>query len=131
MQIKGEVTFLLNTDGAKIEVYDQDANVCILKIDIGPEEVLKMLGRQGHVKCDARVYDNNFAKIGKTHENKDFVFEIENRPYSARYSDQELKELADSQLTDGWVSDCYFGSQNSRFTKDGKEYARAVIRRWI
>jgi hypothetical protein len=30
----------------------------------------------------------------------------------------------------GWIARTYFGSQNSFFTKNGKQYARCTIERW-
>ena len=56
----------------------------------------------------------------------DKIYEI------AKKSNQlELQKIAQSHLSDGWIADAYFGSQNSFFKKDGKQYARATIRRWL
>ena len=31
----------------------------------------------------------------------------------------------------GWTSDDYFGFQHSFFMKDGEEWARVTVRRWV
>lgn len=30
-----------------------------------------------------------------------------------------------------WIPDAYFSSRNSYYSKNGKTYARTIIRRWI
>ena len=69
-------------------------------------------------------------KIGKKHENKYFEFEI---AYSKSKEDLTLacNEALFQQGMHEWEADNYYGSQNSFFSKDGKDYARVVIRRWV
>lgn len=86
------------------------------------------------VESDREVH--GLDRVGKKQENKLFEFELPKdfkREYFKGRADQEieLQQLAQSQLSDGWIAENYFGSQDSFFTKDGKKYARVTIRRWI
>lgn len=128
MKIKGQLTLLINRDYTEIEVHDKNANTCFTRIRLTPEQLSAALSRQGYVDCELQVY--GLDKIGKTHECKSFEFAIP--PDLAKTSkEKELAELAQSQLTDGWVAEEYFRSQNTFFEKDGVQYARCTIRRYV
>ena len=87
-----------------------------------------VLSRQGCVDCECITGD--LCKIGKKHENKYFEFEV---TYSSSEDDLALacNEALFREGMHEWVSDNYYRSQNSLFKKDGKNYARATIRRWV
>jgi len=80
------------------------------------------------VECEIEV--RGLEKIGKKHENKRFEFEIPRDLASSR-NESELQKLAQSLLKDGWIAERYFSSQDSFFKKDGVQYARCTIRRWV
>jgi hypothetical protein len=124
-KLKGQITLISNKDGAILQLRDCNSTIGFLEIYIKPEDLCHLIGGQGRVDCDFDIYLDN--RIGKKHENKKFEFEIESRDLFSH----ELKAIADSQLTDGWIADKYFSSQDSFFTKDGKQYARCTIRRWV
>ena len=44
---------------------------------------------------------------------------------------KKAKEYCLSHCDTGWIPDNYFNSKNSFFTKNGQDYARCTIRRWI
>lgn len=88
---------------------------------------------------------NNFKQfVNEQYQNENFIL-WGNLPLSAKNDITEnlrdnIKYLqsnywnSESFFAQGmheWVSDNYFQSQDSFFSKDGKNYARAVIRRWV
>lgn len=128
MNIKGQITIRISGDGATIEIDDKNASTRILNITLTAEQLCKAMGRQAHVECDIEV--GVLERVGKIHENKDFEFQINESFASSKFS-KELQQIAQSELTDGWIAETYFSSQNSFFKKDGKQFARVTIRRWI
>lgn len=128
MKLEGRISIIINRDETTIEIEDENANVRFLKITLTPKQLSAALSRQADVKCEIEV--RGLEKIGKTHENRDFEFEIPNGLAGSK-NESELHKLAQSLLSDGWIADRYFSSQNSFFKKNGVQYARCTIRRWV
>lgn len=128
MKLQGRISILINREYTTIEVEDENANARFLRITLTPEQLSASLSRQMAIECEIEV--NELFKIGKKHENKSFEFEIPNELESSR-KEFELHKLAQSLLSDGWIADKYFSSQNSFFKENGKKYARCTIRRWV
>ena len=132
--MKGNITILVDGQGARIEVEDESSGIRFLKINLSAEQFMACLGRLSMVKCDLELHGLN--QIGKTLEVGKHEFKIPAELYNRRYEepdyfDKAAQELAQSQLTDGWIADSYFGSQGSFFQKDGEQWARVTIRRWV
>ena len=127
MKIKGKISILINRDYTTIEIEDDTANARFLTIKLTPEQLSEALSRTMCVDCEVEV--RGLEKVGKTHENKTFEFEIPKELASSKHS-KKLQEISQSLLTDGWVSEGYFSSQNSFFIRDDKQMARCTIRRW-
>lgn len=134
MKIQGDITLLVSSDGASIELRDREANITFAVLNISAADFCAALSRQAHVKCDIDLY--SIDRLGKKHECKKFEFKLPdgfNRSYGEDRKAQDimLGEFAQRQLTDGWISESYFSSQDSFFSKDGENWARVVIRRWV
>ncbi len=133
MKIKdARINFFVNDEYTTIELIDNDASVVFAKVVLTPHQLSRAFSRGAYTNCEIDVF--GIEKIGKTHENKDFVFEISNiGKYNNKVDDLVLLCIAELKLQgmEEWVPDGYFSSQNSFFSKDGKNYARATIRRWI
>jgi hypothetical protein len=128
MKLEGRISVLINRDETTIEVEDENANARFIKITLTPEQLSAALSRQMAVECEIEV--KGLEKIGKKHENKTFDFEITSELANSR-NENELQKLAQSLLNDGWIAERYFSSQGSFFKKDGVQYARCTIRRWV
>lgn len=128
MKIKGNISILIGAESTRIEIGDSDACTQFLRIDLNPEQISRCLSRQAMVECEITL--TGLDNIGKKMENKTYSFEIPEEIYDKRDS-EKLRELAQSKLTDGWIADSYFRSQNSFSIIDGKHIARVTIRRWI
>ena len=128
MKLEGKISILINPDKTTIKIEDYNANIRFLQIELTPEQLSAVLSRQSSVKCQIDV--NGIDRIGKKHENKYFEFIIP-KELSSSSKVNELHDLAQSLLSDGWIADKYFSSQNSFFKKDEFQYARCTIRRWV
>lgn len=132
MKIEGRFTLLVNDGNCFIEVKDHEAGITFLKIQLDADEYMRVLSRQAPVECVLDIV--GVDKIGKKIEVDRFEFKAF-RPIDFHNKIEEyqtqLQELAQSQLKDGWIADRYFGSQDSFFQKDGEQWARATIRRWV
>lgn len=129
--IDPKITVLINADGATIEIYDTPSSTMLIEVKLTNDQLASALSRLSHTPCEASVY--GLDKIGKKHENTSFEFEIPEGLGSANSSALNqlcLKALKAADMED-WKPDSYFGSQDSFFKKEGKNYARAIIRRWI
>ena len=127
MKLKGKISILINREYTTIEIEDDNANARFLTIKLTPEQLSEALSRTMCVDCEIEV--KGLEKVGKTHENKSFEFEIPKELASSR-NENQLQTIVQSLLTDGWISDGYFSSQNSFFVRDGQQMARCTIRRW-
>lgn len=128
MERKGKISILINREYTEIEIKDDLANVTFVKVRLTPEQFSAALGRLAYVNCELDL--RGLDKVGKKHECKTFEFEI---TYSKTKEDLALacNEALFAQGMYEWVSDNYFRSQNSFFKKDGKDWARCTIRRWV
>ena len=131
--MKGKITILINRDSTTIELVDDASDVRFLEIKLTAEQLSAALSRMSMTDCEftTRLLD----VIGKKHENKTFEFKIPDTLNSNRYrnksADSQLADYADTLLSDGWKAEGYFGSQNSFFKKDGENWARCTIRRYV
>lgn len=129
--IDGRVSLLVSGDGATLEIHDSNASCVILRAEFTAEQFCAMLGRLAMVKADLKVYD--LSKVGKTHQNKRFEFEILESQANSKNA-AILTNIAQRHLDaegEGWVVDSHFSSKDTFFKKDGIQFARATVRRWI
>jgi len=133
MDILASVTLLVNPDGVIFEIGDEKAGVQILSIDISQSDFMSLLGRDRYVKMNAKIA--NLDKVGKKMEVDSFEFElpVEASGYELRkkWAIENVQNALIAAGKSDWEADKYYGSQKSFFTKDGKPFARATIRRWI
>ena len=130
MIINGRINLLISAEKTVIELIDEDSITTFARFVLNPEQLSMALARHGH--CDvtsAEVF--SLEKVGKIHENKSFEFELPEWYNHYKQDKPKLAEYCNSLLNDGWVTSDSFSSQNSFFSKDGKSYGRATIRRWI
>lgn len=130
MKIKdAAITMLFNEDGLKIELHDQASSTTFASVKLTSEQVTAAFSRICHTDCSIEVF--GLDKINKTMENEYHVFEIPDSLKGYNPDVNELHKLAVASVPEGWTPDKYYGSKGSLFQKDGKQYARVTIRRWI
>ena len=129
MKIEASLSILFNNGIIELTIRDENAKIRFVHLSLTPDQFCNAaLGRLMNTQCEADVH--NLDRVGLNHENSTHEFEI---PKDFRYDTKKknIIDLAKKTCPDGWTADAYFGSQNSYFTKDGKDYARCTIRRWI
>lgn len=129
MKLEGKISILINRDFTTIEIRDDKANITFAKLKLTPELLSAALSRQMYVDCEIDV--KGLDIVGKIHQCIEYEFELPEWYDRFKHKGNSLKDYVDKLLSDGWVCDNYFGSQNSFFTKDGKNMGRAIIRRWV
>lgn len=129
MKIDGKITILIDQEKTTIEIADENANTTFVRVELTPEQLSSALSRLSNTDCSVEVYV--LERVGKKHKVKEFIFEIPEDIKKDKLSEFSQIMVDKEMPGEGWVSDGYFGSQNSFFNKDGKKYARCYIRRWI
>lgn len=124
----GRITILFDHDGMSIELHDYDASLTFAAIRLTPEQTVKAFSRLGYTECDIEV--KGLDKIGSKMENKHFEFEIPDVGWGSKRTDTAIR-IVQEVCPEGWEPDLYFQSQNSFFSKDGQDFARTIIRRWV
>jgi hypothetical protein len=130
MKLKNaSISILINRDYTTIELHDEDAAMTFIEIKLTPEHLSDALSRLAHVPCKAEII--GIDKIGKKMEHKTLEFEI---PENSGWGEERrniASKYAKKACPEGWEPDNYFGSQNSFFSKDEKQFARCIIRRYV
>jgi len=110
-----------------ISIRDRDSGERFCEVNIDYKSFTKLITGQSEIDCELNV--KNLERVGKKRENDTINF-----PFDETYSNERnelASEKAKEYTPEGWTCDNYFGSQTSFFRKDGVDYARATIRRWI
>jgi hypothetical protein len=128
MRINGEITLLMSEEGMTIELYDSDAKIAFLRIELDQKQTCKALSRVAYTNCkNVEIY--GIKNVGKIREVKELVFDMPESTWSNR------KEVAQNKVhqmcPDGWVPETRFSSQDSFFAKEGINYARTIIMHWV
>lgn len=128
MEIKGAITILFSVDGLKISVKDRDSSITFAEIKLNQEQTCQAMSRLAQTDC--RITVRGIEKVGKKMEHQEFVFEIP-KGNGQKNRKKEIEEKCLQDCPDGWEPVLYFESLGSFFTKDGKQYARTTMRRWV
>lgn len=137
MKIKALATILFTTPqsntngyGLEIELHDDISGTNFAKIFLDSKATCEALSRLARTECTkAEVKD--LDKVGKKQEIDHIKFKFSNKPYYGEERRRLAYEEALKNCPEGWEVDNNFGSQNSFFSKDNEDWARATIRRWV
>ena len=132
MTIKGKITIsrvTSNTEGSYVEVRFQDdgASIEFAIAKLTMEQFAQAITGRGYVDCEIEV--RGLDLVGKKMEHATIEFPIPKADYKHRK--ESATKAAAAYIPEGWVLSDSFSSQGSFFTRDGQEFARATIRRWI
>lgn len=130
--IKGEakITFLVNREYTSITVEDSKSGMRILELILTPQQLSEALSRLSNTRCQAEIYVDSAHKWGKKLETKKYEFSIGNPGIT---EDREKLAISILDKTDlgEWEYDSYLRSRDSFFQKDGEQWARVMLRRWV
>jgi len=124
------ISILIDREKTRIELHDMSASIMFLEITLTAEQLSSALSRLAYTECEIEI--NGFDKIGKSMELSTLEFELpESIDRYKKDAADKIKDLAIQNCPVDWKPDLSFNSQNSFFSKDGKQYARTFMRRWI
>lgn len=130
MVLEGRITLLFSNNGLEIEIMDNGSRTTFVRAALSPEQVVQAMSRLANTECSLVVSRGALERVGTVAEHKKFEFKIGNSVDWRDKKDEAIK-LAKLECPEGWIPDLYFSSQDSFFTKDGEQWARTTIRRWV
>lgn len=130
-KLEGQLTIMCNRDRpVEIEIVDKESGGRLAVVHVGHTQFVAALGRMG--SCACTIEHGNLSKVGKIHESKRFEFPLTaNKPITYKNREAVAKACVMDHCPEGWEPDNYYGSQDSFFEKDGEQWARTTIRRWV
>ena len=131
MKLKqGKIDILFEHDGLVIRLMDDLAGVTFAEAKLNQEQVCQALSRLSHTHCEIEV--RGLQKVGKKMMHKSLEFKMPKgfKPYDRNREETAIKQM-NKNMPDGWCGSCYFGRRGSFFKKDGEEWARTHIYKWI
>lgn len=127
MELEGRITILVDGNKTTVELRDEASRVRFARVELTPSEFCQLLSRTVEVDCKIEIA--GLEKIGKKLTVDHLIFEM---PEDSERSNREeiARRLAVELCPEGWTPDPYFESRDSFLYKDGKTWARAIIRKW-
>ena len=122
------VTLLVDGECILMHIEDVASGVRFLELRMTPEAFTAALGRRAYCPAEARV--RGLDRIGLQREQDEIIFPM---PDDTDYRMKQTVAIREAmrECPDGWEPDLSFSSQDSFFQRDGKEWARTTIRRWV
>lgn len=126
----GKITILFGGDeGMSIELRDGDAAETFARVVLTPEQVVSAFSRLAHTPCKIELEYLKLDRLGKKLEVKMFEFPLHGQ--NVHLLKGAVQREAVRCCPGGWTPDLDFRSQDSFFHRDGQEWARTPIRRWV
>jgi len=112
-----------------IKVQDVKSRTRFLDVEISYSDFAQLLTGLSEVSCD--IIPNNLDRVGKEMVMEEVVVEMsEEASYSKPLANQRVLNWIEASEHD-WVIFGGFSSQNTFFKKEGINYARTNLRRWV
>jgi hypothetical protein len=132
MKINGTLTLLLNDDGLRLEINDNNSGIRIITATLNIEQTCRVLSRQAFTSMEYTEFTDNSSNVGKKLEVNKIDVPLGVSSYDKK--SEKTIEIAEKYIKEnyeGWVLWDNFSSQGSYFSRDDIDYARASIRRWV
>ena len=110
-----------------LTVKDVSSKIRFLELEIKLDDFAKILTGLSEVECDMKIRGLEF--VGKKKEMKNFEFLVGVQEYSNRK--ESAFSIAKGLVQSGWFVREYFDSKGSFFIKDGEDWARTIIYRYV
>jgi len=110
-----------------ITIQDEDAKVQFVEVEVSLANMMQAITGLGNVPCE--FVTRGLESVGKVREAKSLEFEIGCESW--RMDKDMAYAKAREACPVGWIASEYFGSKDSFFSRDGKNYARTTIVRWV
>lgn len=110
-----------------IRLVDDDAGIEFVQVEVELAAFSDCLTGLADTDCEFEV--RGLENVGKRIERETIEFLMPDCEFGNRKS--VAKEEAMKVTPEGWTPKLYFGSQDSFFQREGKDYARTHIVRWV
>jgi len=110
-----------------IRVEDCVSGIEFMDLEIPLAGFAEALTGLAMVDCDADV--RALENVGKQHEHEIIEFRVGDVNWDQRQVNACL--MAHKATPPGWYPPTYFGSQHSFFERDGEQWARGNMERWV
>ena len=134
--LKGKLTLSTNRnpdDGlVHLELKDDLSKITFVALHITRDLLMRALGGLAYVDCEFQAKE--LDKVGKTLETRTLECPVVQAPgfmEERKGPKERALEIVTQACPDEWKPDLYFGSQDSFFTKDGRQWCRTTVRRWV
>ena len=122
----GRVQSNCEDDYVKIDIIDSLSSRTFVNLKMTMTEFALLI--TGLSNCEAMGEVQHLEKVGRKMEHRSFAFEIGSKTVGGK---KEALKAIETACPEGWEPDLGFNSQDTFFEKDGKDYARTTIRRWV
>jgi hypothetical protein len=130
--LEGAISIIINEDETRIEIKDRRSNITFAKVKLTPKQLSLALSRMMYVDCEIQTH--GLKNVGKKHVWQKWEFKIPEDLLASRYHsdfEEQLNSYAYEKCPRGWVPDNYYGSKESFFVRDGEDWARVTVRKWV
>ena len=116
----------ISDEYTEIEVFDADKNDLVVKIKLNPRQFAAILHKRKRVPCECNINSEN---TNKKERKKVFAFQITDEILRGELIETCKQAMKKAHLQDWEAENLYYG-QNAFFWKNGKKYARTIIRKF-
>lgn len=126
-EINGKIQILSSyNDLIRIAVRDQDSGTVFLEMELTREQFINAAMNR-LADCDVKKTEvRDLDRVGKKMVTKSLSFEV--REFN---DEEEARREVKVVCPDGWIPDMGFNTQTSFYSKDGKRFAKTLIRQWV
>lgn len=125
--MNGKMTMLFSEDGLVLELKDEKSGVTFIRARLTSEQTLALMSRQALV--DFEFEATGLDKVGKQVYHDTLILEMP-KDYPWKDKKSIAEKLAIEHCPEGWQPELYFGSRDSFFNKDGKEFCKTQLMKW-
>jgi len=125
-KIEAQITIMaMYDDLIYVTIYDKNAGARFVEMELTREQFINAVMNRLAMTEVKKTRVCNLDKVGKKIEYKPFTFEIPERG-----SAEAARKAVLAVCPLGYIPDMDFASQDTFSEKDGKFYAKTIIRRW-
>lgn len=134
MKLKGNITIGLNNSHGvcRIEMEDESSGIQFLRMELSKEDFYNLLSGRACVPCEFNI--NKIENIGSKKIRKQIVFPAPKYEWVEKrttFKSEAEKYISNNAELDGFEVEDLFNSQRTTFYKDGQEWVRCNIAKYV
>ena len=114
----------------RVLIEDADSRIEFVHLELDLASFMRALTGLAYVECDMET--NGLEHVGKLCERKELIVEMPDEADHSRLNRVRIAYgRAKQKAPEGYTVSSCFGSQDSFFRKDDRNYARTTMTRWV